>query len=301
MALPPTFAPPAGETTQSAGGDTMHRFGRSAQKKMNDRWGGAFILAVVLVLAGAVKLGGWLDGQLGGQASIEPAPGLGDGMTGIGNGSDGLTTAAQPREFQVHFVQVGAFRSPSAARTLAGKLSQEGFMAAAGPKQKDGLVRVFTGPYLTATAAKEAKDQLAAKNLIPESMAVAITVDHKPEAIMAMAGASNGDLQKGLDVINNYLYEASNWFAGKAAGQVAEAESIMAMGQEIHQYVGLMPTDNQVYKSFIDMANAAGENASAIATADKAQPGSAEFQQAMSSYVSLLDQYHSFYSQKASN
>lgn len=279
----------------------MHRFGRSAQKKMNDRWGGAFILAVVLAVGGAWQLGGWIGNNLGDkQAASEPVPGLENSIGQSGAGGVGM--AMQPHEFEIHFVQVGAFRSDGAARNLAKALSEAGFTAAVTPKNEQGLVKVYTGPHMTAEAAAEVKSRLVSDGLAQGPFSVSMTVDYKPEAVMAVTGSANSDLQKGLDALNAYLYEAGNWLATRSAGQPAEGTTLAALGQEVSQYINLMGNaDDPAVSQFIAMATAAGENAMAIESAGTALPGSDSFQSAMNGYVSLLDQYHSFHTQGSGN
>lgn len=279
----------------------MHRFGRSAQKKMNDRWGGAFILAVVLAVVAAWQIGGYLGDFLGGdkKAAVEPIPGLGN-TANNGSPSSG-SVASQPHEFQVHFVQVGAFRSEGAARNLVQSLSAAGYTVATAPKNAKGLVKVYTGPYLTETAASEAKAQLTANKDTAQSFVVPVTVDHNPDAVMAMTGSANSDLQRGLDSVNSYLYAAGEWFASVAAGQSADGAALAALGSELDQFSQLLAKDpnNKMAENFMLMAAAAGENAAAIQAAATTKPGSTEFQAAMNGYVSLLEQYHTFHSAQA--
>lgn len=273
----------------------MHRFGRSAQKRMNDRWGGAFILAAVLAVAAAWKVGGWLSDVFEGdkQATMEPVPGNVGSLTG----NSGFSLATQPHEFQLHFVQVGAFRSEGAARNLVKALSEANYTAAVAPKNEQGLAKVYVGPYMTIDAANEAKSRLTGEGLVPSSFNVTMTVDYKPEAVMAMTGSPDSELQKGLDTLNAYLYEAGNWFASRSSGQATDGTTLAALGQEINQYLtGMAPADgNPAVSQFMEMATAATENMAAIEMAATAMPGSDEFQAAMNGYVSLLNTYHSFH------
>lgn len=280
----------------------MHRFGRSAQKKMNDRWGGAFILAVVLAVVGAWQLGTYLGDMGQKKAATEPVP----DMENVGslNGLTGSTTAAMtPHEFQIHFVQVGAFRSEGAARNLAKNLSEAGYTAATTPKGSGGLVKVYAGPYMSATEAADARSRMTTEGLVQSSFNVTMTVDHKPDAVMAMTGSANSDLQRGLDAMNAYLYEAGNWFAARSSGQPADGTNLAALGQEMTQFASAMgkADANPAVAQFMTMAASVGENAIAIEAAATAMPESDEFQTAMNGYVSLLDQYHSFHTQNSGN
>ncbi|MFZ5824265.1 MAG: SPOR domain-containing protein [Bacillota bacterium] len=233
------------------------------------------------------------------QAASEPVPGLENSIGQTGTG--GAAMATQPHEFEIHFVQVGAFRSEGAARNLATALSEAGFTAAVTPKNEQGLVKVYTGPHMTAAAAAEVKSQLVSDGLVQGPFSVSMTVDYKPEAVMAMTGSANSDLQKGLDALNAYLYEAGNWLATRSAGQPADDTTLTALGQEVSQYIGLIGNsgENPATSQFVAMATAASENAMAIESAATALPGSDAFQSAMNGYISLLDQYHSFHAQSA--
>ncbi len=278
----------------------MHRFGRSAQKRMNDRWGGAFILAVLLAVVGAYKLGDWIGKALDNkEAVMEPVP----GDTGTLAGSVGEMVSAQPHEFQLHFVQVGAFRSDGAARNLAKALAEASFTAAVAPKNAQGLAKVYVGPYMTSAAASEAKGRLISEELVPSSFNVTMTVDYKPEAVMAMTGSPDSDLQKGLDTLNAYLYEAGNWFASRSAGQSVDGTTLASLSNQMNQYLtDLAKADaNPAVTQFLEMATAATENAAAIEVAATALPGSDEFQTAMNGYISLLDSYHSFHMTTSEN
>jgi hypothetical protein len=280
----------------------MHRFGRSAQKKMNDRWGGAFILAVVLAVVGAWQLGSYL-GALGNgkKAASEPSPGMGN--VAQPNGAAGSAMAATPHEFQIHFIQVGAFRSEGTARNLAKDLSAAGYAATVTPKDAKGLAKVYAGPYMSATEAADAKSRMTAENLVESSFNVAMTVEYKPGAVTAMAGSANSDLQRGLDAMNTYLYEAGNWYAARAAGQPADGTFVALLGQEMSRMASTMgkADSNPAVAHLLTMATAASENAAAIETAATAKPDSDEFQTAMNGYVSLLNQYRSFHTQSAGN
>jgi len=290
----------------------MHRFGRTAQKRMNDRWGGAFILAVVLAVVGAWKLGGWLGENLGGDrlADTEPVPGVNSAIgsgSGTGNGSGTFdftsSTSAQPQPFEVHFVQVGAFRSEGAARDLVQALTDAGYTAAMLPKNERNLVRVYVGPYLTETAAGEAKSRLALDKATAQAFTVGITIDHNPEAVMAMTGAANSDLQRGLDLVNAYLHEAGEWFANRAIGQPADGGTLASLGNDLDYLASLlsMADIDSTEAKLLEMVMAAGDHAATMEVAATAEPGSPEFQEAISGYVRLLQQYSAFHQNAVDN
>lgn len=279
----------------------MHRFGRSAQKKMNDRWGGVFILAVVLAVVGAWQLGGYLGSLLGDekQAAMEPVP---SDNVNLSQGPVTPTQTPLAQEFQVHFVQVGAFRSEGAARNFVKDLAAMDLTAAVTERNGQGLVRVYVGPYMTGEAADEAKARLTEGEIVLNPFTVTMNVDHKPEAVMAMTGSANPELQSGLDTLNAYLYEAGAWFAKRSAGEPADGAALAGLGQDmmaIAQSLAKEEVSNPVGK-FIAMADIATTNAADIEVAANASPGSAEFQKAMSGYVSLLERYHTFYMESGS-
>ncbi len=282
----------------------MHRFGRSVQKRATDRWGGVFILAVVLAVVGAWQLGGVLGNLLGEErhAAMEPVPGAegGAGLTGT-SGAPGQVTIV-PRPFQVHFVQVGAFRSEGAARNLVSELAGQKVIAAMTPRNAMGLVKVYVGPFMSGEEASEVLDVMRETGVAPNAFTVALDVDYAPEAVMAMAGSANPDLQTGLDALNNYLYEAGAWFAKRAAGEPADGGVLVALGHEMRQAAAQLAgvEENPAVTKFLGLADMAMVNAADIEVAAGAEPGSEEFQRAMNGYVSLLEQYHNFYAADAS-
>mgnify|MGYP001167358424 CR=1 FL=1 len=279
----------------------MHRFGRSVQKKANDRWGGVFILAVVLAVVGAWQLGGVLGNLLGEerQAATEPVPGM-EEVTNLPKSPAPVNLT--PKTFQVHFVQVGAFRSEGAARSFVQELARQNVVAATTQRNAQGLVKVYVGPFMSGEEATEAQAMLAEAGTAPNSFTVAMEVAYAPDAVMAMTGSVNPDLQMGLDALNNYLYEAGAWFAKRAAGEPADGGVLVTLGEEMRRVATRLAAgeENPAVTRFLGMADVATVNAADIEVAATAPPGSEEFQRAMTGYVTLLEQYHNFYAEEAS-
>jgi|GEM_PF-1644588 len=279
----------------------MHRFGRSVQRKTNDRWGGVFILAVVLAVVGAWQLGGVLGNLLGEEkpAAIEPVPGMED-VTSLPESPTMVTRIAQT--FQVHFVQVGAFRSEGAARQLVQELARQDVVAATTQRNEQGLVKVYVGPFMSGEEAAEVQSIMAETGVAKNAFTVALDVEYAPDAVMAMTGSVNPDLQTGLDTLNNYLYEAGAWFAKRSAGEPADGGALATLGQEMRRVATKLAAaeENPAITRFLGLADVAAVNAADIEVAATASPGSEEFQRAMNGYVSLLEQYHNFYAEGGS-
>ncbi|MBP2019151.1 hypothetical protein J2Z79_002568 [Symbiobacterium terraclitae] len=279
----------------------MHRFGRSVQRKTNDRWGGVFILAVVLAVVGAWQLGGVLGNLLGEEkpAAMEPVPGMED-VTSLPEAPVPTTRMAQT--FQVHFVQVGAFRSEGAARQFVQELAKQDLVAATTPRNEQGLVKVYAGPFMTGEEAAEVQSIMAETGVAKNAFTVAMEVAYAPDAVMAMTGSVNPDLQAGLDTLNNYLFEAGAWFAKRSAGEPADGGALASLGQEMRRLATKLAAaeESPAITRFLGLADVASVNAADIEVAATASPGSEEFQRAMNGYVSLLEQYRNFYTEGGS-
>jgi hypothetical protein len=283
----------------------MHRFGRTAQQKMKDRWGGGFILATVLALAGAWYLGDYLSSHLGDQSAAtegvgsNTAGGISTWFTGAktdtGNGSQ---AAMEPQEFQLFFVQVAALRSEAGASKLARTISDDTYTAMVAPKTTKDLHPVLVGPFTSQEAVTTAKSKLA--DGYQGAFPVSVTVAHNPDTVPATAMATmGGDMRKGLDVLNTYLHETAMWMESRSTGMTADAANLAKLGQQMQQYASMMQgeKDAKVHE-FAAMADAASKNASAMQAAAAAMPSSDEYQSAMAGYMALLDQYRAFHNSK---
>lgn len=267
----------------------MHRFGRSAKQRMTDRWGGGgYILATILALVGAWYLGGYLS-TLGETPVTDVAP-PGSNLVAQPPAS-GLEAAAEPHDFQLWFVQVGAFRSEAGARSLAANLAGSNYAVMVAPRNQSGLIRVLAGPFTSVEAVEQAKQDLARQ--LGETYAVEMSVVHNPEAVPAVASGGE-DVRKGLDVLNAYLYDVAVWLEN-GSFSLTGANTIAGLGQKIGEYAqALKGEEDAKIQEFVRMAEAASANARAFENA-ALDPSSKEYQAALDGYVALLEQYRSFY------
>lgn len=276
----------------------MHRFGRSTQQKMKDRWGGGFILATILALVGAWYLGSYISTRLGGSQS---ASNVGGGIAGIIAGKGGALTAGmtEPHEFQLHFVQVEALRSEASAGKLARGLSEQSLPAVVAAKTATALHPVMVGPFTSMAGAEQAKEKVASEH--QTAFATTVTVAHNPDAVpaAAMATEAGADIRRGLDVLNVYLYETALWMENRSAAGPADVGNLTALGQQLAQQAEAMKaeTDANVVE-FVKMISFASAHATQVQAAAAAMSGGDEYQAALNGYMELLDQYRSFHNGK---
>lgn len=274
----------------------MQRFGRAAQHKMKDRWGGGFILATILALlaawAGGIQLSNYLSGT--NTASVPTPPSVTQNTDGIG----GVMTV-EPHQFDLYFMQVGAFRSQAGAERMARTLGEEALPSMVAPRNEQGLYRVFAGVYTSPEVAEEAKEDLLATG-VEGVYPVTIHVDHNPGAVPASTGSNaDVDMKKGLALLNTYLWEVAYWLENRAVDMPTDTSGIAGLGQQLGDYVTTMGTEtDSTVKQFVDMAAAANANATEIKAATTATSSSDQFQVAMTGYLTVLDQYRSFHAGK---
>ncbi|MDB4894903.1 MAG: hypothetical protein JWN15_1165 [Firmicutes bacterium] len=267
----------------------MHRFGRSAQQNMKDRWGGGFILATILALAGAWYLGGYISKQFGPQTA---ASDVSNGMSAIGN----VKAGQAPHEFQLYFVQVGALRSEAGASKLARTLSQNSLTAMVATKTSKELHPVVVGPFTSMTAAEDAKAKLTGE--YQGAFSTTVTVAHNPDSVpaAAMTTKAGADVRKGLDELNMYLYQAAVWMENRSAATPADASNLAALGQQLAARADALKAEKDAkVVEFVKMISAASAHATQIQAAAAAMSGGDEYQAALNGYMSLLDQYRSFH------
>lgn len=269
----------------------MHRFGRSAQQRMKDRWGGGFILATILALLAAWFAGDGLAKLINGRGST----GLDGGLTADTQKlSEGVM--AEPQAFELYFVQAGAFRSESLAKEFSHKLSEQQFAAMVGPRNERGLFPVYAGVYTSAHAADDVKQKLVTGG-IEGPFRATIAVDYNPGAVPVSTTSGQAvDMKKGLGTLNSYLHEASVWMEGRAGNTQADASRIAALGKSLGEMATSVNVDSQdaKLKQFAEMASAAAKNAAAIEAAAMAPVGSDAYQKAATEYLGLLDAYRTF-------
>lgn len=280
----------------------MHRFGRSAQQKMKDRWGGSFILATILALVGAWFAGNWLNDTLSVEAP-KSTPSVTSGAQD--NTITGVPTPATTEDYKLFFIQVGAFRSESSARSLVQNLSDKGFIAMMAPKSVAGFYKVYGGLYTSSMAASEAKVKLMADGGVTNAITVPVSVTGSAAAIPVTTGSAKGpDLHKGVVAMNTYLYEVAAWVETHVAGNTPDTTVIMAKGKELGTFateLNKAAAKDVTLKPLADMAARASANATEIQTAAKSGPGSTDFQIAMNGYLTLLDQYSALHQGAGAN
>jgi hypothetical protein len=277
----------------------MHRFGRSAQQKMKDRWGGGFILATILALVGAWYLGSYISGKWGGSSTADNVGG--GGIAGLIPGKGGTLKAGmtEPHQFQLHFVQVEALRSEASAGKLARGLSSMSLPAMVATRTAKDLHPVMVGPFTSMAAAEEAKGKLTGAH--QGAFATTVTVAHNPDAVpaAAMATQAGADIRKGLDVLNTYLYEAAMWMENRSAASPADVGNLTVLGQQMGQQAEAMKSEKDAkVLEFVKLVSAASAHATQIQAAAAATSGGDEYQAALNGYMALLDQYRSFHNAK---
>lgn len=265
----------------------MHRFGRSAQQKMKDRWGGGFILATILALAAA-----WYAGDLLGRTAgtVDGKPPVAGNMN---NGGASLT--AEPQEFSVHFVRVGVFDFASNANNMLKRVSSLNYPAVMGPKNDKGWSPVYAGPFTSEQAAMDAKAQLeqALAKDVKSTVMETVTVPHNTNVVAV--STSNGkanQLQEGMDLLNSYLHEVSRYLEARVNDPNADATGVMAYGRDLADMAATMASETDArVKKFVDMASRAGTNATGLTAT---MNGDDQVQAAMNDYMSLVKDYRNF-------
>lgn len=262
----------------------MHqRFGRPAQQKINDRWGGGFILATVLALGLAwvagKYIGDWINGRS--TASTDPKPGINQ-----------PAVAAVPGDFQLRFVQVGAFRSKANYMTAVQDMNQAGLTPVVGAT-KNNITPVYVGPFADDESAEAARAKVQAVKKDYEKAALRrMSVKYNPDAVPAATGMKQSDMKKGMDLLNGYLQEVATWMENPAAN---DTSALAESGKGLADLAAVLSDskDAQV-KELASMAATASANAATIEALAMASPADAEYQAAMNQYMTLVDQYMAF-------
>lgn len=272
----------------------MHRFGRSAQQKMKDRWGGSFILATILALVGAYLAGNWIEENWRGGAATNTnqQPGVVQGP-GTQSGA-GMSNVVLSGDSKLYMVRVGAYKSDTNVRTMIHTLTEKGYIGLASAKDSSGLTRVYAGLYTSQTAANEAKTKLLADGLVKDvgvdNKTLAMSADAVPVAAMNVKGAP--DLKKGMEAMNAYVLEVAAWVE---SGAGVDTAAITNRGKELSKFaadLSKVAGQNASLQPLAELATRASTNATEMQTAAKAGPGSTDFQMAMNNYFTLLDQYN---------
>lgn len=274
----------------------MHRFGRSAQQKMKDRWGGSFILATVLALGSAWILGNWAANFL----SADPATTeTTKPPTTAQNGTKNNTAAVGADEFNLYYVQVGSFRSESMAKRAASEYGTKGYATMVAPRNKDGFYQVYAGLFTDKAGAEDIAASLKAEGVNVWTRSE--MVHYNPEAIPTAAmGTMKVEVGQGLDMLNVYLHEAARWMEGRALNMPADTAKVSALGKQLGDLAAKMgagQTDPKMTQ-LVSMATKASNHAKLLKDASTATTSSDVFQVAMTDYLSLLNEYQAFHSGK---
>jgi hypothetical protein len=271
----------------------MQRFGRSAQQRLKDRWGGGFILATILALLAAWWAGGKLGDMINGKSATgTKGPDLVDSKNP--GGSD---MAAEPQEFKLYFVQVGAFRSAANARAQVKSMADKEMAALIGPQTGD-LHPVWVGPFLDQAGADEAKANLTGEgmNVTARPVTVAYNADAVP---VAATGAKESELRAGMDTLNVYLHEVAMWLDARSVNPAADPGTVATHGKALGDLAAQLKNEKETrVQALATMADAAGKNAveiQAVAANDNTDAG---FQAAMAGYFNLLTQYNNYQASK---
>ncbi len=273
----------------------MHRFGRSAQHKTKDRWGGSFVLATILALVGAWVAGTYLSNALNG-TTVEGPAGF-EATPSVRSDGGEWSVMADPQEYTLHFVQVGAFRSADSAHNAALALGENNYSAMVAPATEDGFNRVYAGVYTTQEAAENVKAQLQMAGY-EGAFSWKVRVPYNPDAVPAMTTTTTmgPELQKGLDIVNTYLYEVARWFEGRAEGMEVDTNRVVELGRQLGDYVTTMGADQDPkVMQFVEMAALASAHAESINNAATSMASSDDFQAVSQDYLKLVRMYTDFY------
>lgn len=276
----------------------MNRFGRS-DGRWGDRWGGGFVLAVILALAGAWYAGDKLADRYG------PAPAnteYGDPMAYEQESSMGgelnqlppMTMAEYPKPLTVYFLQAHALRSQEKAAAAAADLAVMGVPAAVA---RDGeWYKVIVGAYGSKDAADAAKASAeTATNLSLYANRVSIAGQPAVQPVLAEA---QGPYTQAVSALNNFMHAAADWWDRyatasypEAADQVTiQAQELQALSQSLQSHAA-DPAVNDLLR-IAQMAVQSGQDISQLAA--NPQPNGAAYQAAMENYVALVDAYRAW-------
>ena len=264
----------------------MHqRFGRPAQQKIKDRWGGGFILATILALLAAWfagdSIGKWINGR---NAAETGTPG--------GTPKIGAAVTAEPGDFQLHFIQVGAFRSKANYMNAVNDMHTAGMTPVVGAT-KNNVTPVYVGPFISKEEAETAQAKVQALKKDYEKAVIRdLAVKYNPEAVPAAAtGMKQSDIKKGMDLLNTYIQEVAMWLENPGADTAALAES----GKGLSDLAAAFSDSKDArVKELANMASVASANATALDGLGNASPVDGEYQAAMAQYMALVDHYMAF-------
>lgn len=285
----------------------MQRFGRSEQR-WRDRWGGWFLVATLLALAGAWGLGSFLGDRLGNRAAQGPVTQPGTTVTNPAPAQDAAALAdltGLPKPMTVYLLQAAAFKTQEAAQKEAQRLQAKGIPAAVTPAGE--WYRVVIGAYGSKDAASAAQagaeaamgGKLQVLQRRVDLRAQPATRPQDPKAASAY--------DDGVRALNGFMHEAANFWDAHAYGQMPQADHLGAYANRVKQAMDqLRPYSADLAVSqFLAVAEKATQasakltalagTAAAPATAP-AGGGSANepVQAAMAQFLGLLDSYRAW-------
>lgn len=302
----------------------MHRFGRSADQRWRDRWGGGFVIVAVLALAGAWYLGNWLsdrwnpDTEMAADTSpsaaeaTSPAPGPGAMAGSAAPGTADL--AAYPKELNVYYVQAHALNTAEQAQNEVRNLATQGIPAAV---LHDGkFYKVVLGAFGSKEAANQARmnaeTAYKGKARLTAWLPPSVRINAQPALRPANARAMPA-FERGVAALNGYLHAAAAWWDAHATGQQPAADNLSIytghLRSALNQLKGyeadaavnqLIALANKALANGEQITTAAAGPATAPAAAQNpgapmaARAGNQPLQAAMEGYVSLLDSYRNW-------
>jgi len=273
----------------------MSRFGRS-DGRWGDRWGGGFVVAVVLLRAGAAWLGNYLAGWLGeAPASTEdPAGTAGEGILPGGQIGQWAGMGEYPKAFNVYFLQAHALRSQEKAAEAARSLEAMGVPAAV---THDGeWYKVIIGAYGSKDAADAAKASAEITTELP-LYANHVTIPGDPPVLPVTAEAQT-PYNQGVAALNSFMHLAAAWWDRYATAGIPDpADQVVYQAQQLEavaQALAPYATDPAVSDLLrvTQLAVTTGRQMGQITP--QMQPGDRAYQDAMRSYVTLVDTYRTW-------
>lgn len=279
----------------------MNRF--RSDHRWKDRWGGGFVVLLLLMLgvaywAGDALFGGQLDGT--GTDALTSVPSGTTGATAGTAAAAAVDLTGYPRPLTIFAVQAGAFTTPDKAEQHAQALIDKGYPAAI--SQSGKYHKVFIGAYRTKEAAQAARSH--AEGTAGLTLYTAqIDLPSAPNAVLAAkAATASADFQAAVAALSGYLHETANFWDAKAAGTngaaastVAEkatgfAQQLTALASKLRTQAG-DPAISQLI-SIAEKVNAASAQQSTLAT--MADAGPEQLRTAMQGYLTVVNDYRAW-------
>lgn len=268
----------------------MQRFGRSAHK-MKDRWGGGgVILAAIVAVTCAWVVGTYITGLF-----KQAPPTAGQDPVDLQSPGEMVGQATlTARDFTAYFVQVGAFQTEVGAQKEVERLAAKGIKAAIVPPSVESThYRLFSGPFTTAHARDEAKENLKSAKI--EGLSRAWDISDGP-AVPASTMGQNPTWHQGVAVLNTYMQEAALWLEGHVSGMPLPVDTLMARGGELKVVADSLQAQaaDPAVAELVRLAQDAELNASELVAMADVGATTFEEQRAMQNFLALLDSYRTW-------